>query len=135
MQSYHCSTALESLFHSQPQIDKDSTSAPSAFSKKKLLSSWNISVRPGVSGHDRGSRYGRGDGEKAAASNVSIASEREMSAFGMGFGGGPGGLGGMGAPRGFEEQYHCYPVSFQVNRDRQRGREINDEGRARTQPS
>ncbi|CAM9447182.1 unnamed protein product [Pylaiella littoralis] len=36
-----------------------------------------------------------------------------MSAFGMGFGGGPGGLGGMGAPRGFEEQYHCYPVSFQ----------------------
>lgn len=42
-----------------------------------------------------------------------------MSAFGLG--GGPGGFGGMGmgmgmgAPRGFEEQYHCYPVSFQVN--------------------
>ncbi|CAM9343145.1 unnamed protein product [Ectocarpus sp. 4 AP-2014] len=40
-----------------------------------------------------------------------------MSAFGLG--GGPGGFGGMGlgmgmgAPRGFEEQYHCYPVSFQ----------------------
>lgn len=43
-----------------------------------------------------------------------------MAAFGLGgFGdmrGGPGGLGGMGmgGPRGFEEQYHCYPVSFQV---------------------
>eukprot|EP00904_Undaria_pinnatifida_P002860 jgi/Undpi1/12575/HiC_scaffold_6.g02244.m1 len=42
-----------------------------------------------------------------------------MAAFGLGgfgdMGGGPGGLGGMGmgAPRGFEEQYHCYPVSFQ----------------------
>lgn len=40
-----------------------------------------------------------------------------MAAFNFGgFGGDGGGLGamGMGAPRGFEEQYHCYPVSFQV---------------------
>lgn len=41
-----------------------------------------------------------------------------MAAFGLGgfgqMGGGPGGLGDMGVPRGFEEQYHCYPVSFQV---------------------
>lgn len=46
-----------------------------------------------------------------------------MAAFNFGgFGGDGGGLGalglGMGAPRGFEEQYHCYPVSFQV-RDKQ----------------
>lgn len=44
-----------------------------------------------------------------------------MAAFGLGgFGdlrGGPGGIVGLGlgAPRGFEEQYHCYPVSFQVS--------------------
>ena len=44
-----------------------------------------------------------------------------MAAFGLGgFGdmrGGPGGIAGLGlgAPRGFEEQYHCYPVSFQVS--------------------
>lgn len=43
-----------------------------------------------------------------------------MAAFGMGgFGGGPGGLGALGAALGavrpgFEEQYHCYPVSYQV---------------------
>lgn len=40
-----------------------------------------------------------------------------MAAFNFGgFGGDGGGLGalGMGPPRGFEEQYHCYPVSFQV---------------------
>eukprot|EP00752_Nemacystus_decipiens_P009714 g8674.t1 len=39
-----------------------------------------------------------------------------MAAFNFGgFGGDGGGLGalGMGPPRGFEEQYHCYPVSFQ----------------------
>lgn len=42
-----------------------------------------------------------------------------MAAFNFGgFGGDGGGLGalGMGLPRGFEEQYHCYPVSFQVRR-------------------
>lgn len=36
-----------------------------------------------------------------------------MGGFGQ-MGGGRGGLGDMGVPRGFEEQYHCYPVSFQV---------------------
>lgn len=44
-----------------------------------------------------------------------------MAAFGLGGfgGGGPGGFGSLGAALGalrpgFEEQYHCYPVSFQV---------------------
>lgn len=54
-----------------------------------------------------------------------------MSAFGLG--GGPGGFEGMGmgmgmgAPRGFEEQYHCYPVSFQVNQQEERPRSYHME--------
>lgn len=48
-----------------------------------------------------------------------------MSSFGMGgFGdmrGGGQGLGvleaALSAARGFEEQYHCYPVSFQASTD------------------
>ncbi|CAN0105808.1 unnamed protein product [Ascophyllum nodosum] len=53
-----------------------------------------------------------------------------MAGFGFGgFGdmrGGPGGLGGMGLgiSRGFEEQYHCYPVSFQDKQHLEAGDKI-----------
>lgn len=47
-----------------------------------------------------------------------------MAAFNL-----PGGfgMGMMGPPRGFEEQYHCYPVSFQVRKltPGEKGRNVN----------